>query len=92
MNDEPKLTPQKKYYLKNKEKIYDHKKNLYNTDENYKEMMKKARHEYYLKNKEELNRKRVEKERLKKLNDEEYHEKTKKYHKEYKLKQKELNE
>jgi hypothetical protein len=92
MEDEIKLTPQKKYYLKNKKELQERKNYLYNNDEKYHEMMKNSKHEYYLRNKEELNKKRAEKLRIKKLNDKDYDVKLKQYAKEYRLKKKELNE
>lgn len=92
MEEEQKITPQKKYYLKNKKELQERKNYLYNNDEKYHEMMKNSKHEYYLRNKEELNKKRAEKLRLKKLNDKDYDVKLKQYAKEYRLKKKELNE
>lgn len=86
--DENKITPQQKYYLKNKEELNKGKMERYNNEDNYNNIIKKSKQKYYLNNKEELNKYRTELRKQKMEEDPEYKEKLRKYNEEYRNKKK----
>lgn len=77
------LTPQRKYYDKNKEKIIESNSERYKDDIEYRNYVNEKRRESYKKYKTEYNKNDVKRQVLRYQNDEEYRKKKLEYGKKY---------
>lgn len=83
MEDNTILSPQQKYYEKNKKKIIESYHEKYINDSEYKNYVNEKRRETYIKHKSEYNKNDVKRQNLRYQNDPEYRAKKLEYGRKY---------